>query len=170
MQCPSDTDLLKWVAGELTGQEDESLVRHLGLCTQCAQQAAELKSVWGTMGNWEVDPSGHQVVDRVLGAVRTVQVGSLSSPSWRQPWRWPVPIRAAASILLAAGIGWSAGRFLRTESRAPAPAATPKQGMVAGDLFSRTATLEGLMRGMGTGLAIPMINSDPGPLDQEDRG
>jgi len=172
MSCPTETNLLCLVSGELSGQRRQIVVDHVNQCAVCARRVQELRDLWAVMGSWQPDVAGHEVAESVL---RRVAREAGSQPTqWRQPWRWPVPLRAAASILLAVGIGWGAGRTM--PASAPSRLITLPEPLepVTAELVAREMSLDELGGGVPTGLAVTLLYEDEQPAvevsDEEEQG
>ena len=169
MSCPSESDLVKMVSGELTGDRHDAVMSHLDQCATCAQRADELRRAWRAMGAWQVDTSGHDVSDRVLIAVGTRPI-SAEQGRWGRPWQWPVPLRAAASLLLAVGIGWGTGRWTgRPDLQGPTPGPRPAEPVTA-EAVAREMNLGALTGGAPTGLALTWMNEELQASDMEEKG
>jgi anti-sigma factor RsiW len=168
MACPSESELLKMVAGELAEPRRAEVAEHVEGCTTCAQQLQDLRDVWGAMDAWAVDTAGHEIDRAVLAAAGSETI-AFPARHWHTPWQWPVPLRAAASFLLAAGIGWAAGMMAPNRARpdqadivASAEPVTP--GQIAADL-SLDALNGGTMPGLGA-----LLLDEQQTVFEEDQG
>lgn len=168
MACPRESDILRMISGELQDSLRAEVVEHVDGCSICAEQVHRMRELRDLMGEWRVDVAGHEVDRAVLRAVGSQPV-ALPFDRWSKPWRWPVPLRAAASFLLAAGIGWSVSQSVqqsapvdRTELAVVDEPATPES--VTADL-----SLEALGGGAATGLAATLLDENQ-PAFQEEQG
>ncbi len=192
MSCPTESDLLRMASGELAGQRRDAVTAHVRGCETCARRLREIQAVWETMASWEVDTTGHEVAQAVLQAVPAqfadsgpdlrAQPDGLARGGWlAHPWRWPVPMRAAASILLAVAVGWGAGRWV---PRAASPdlgqargrlASAPKDpaemgGPVTAERIARDLGLDALRGGIATGLSITLLDEAQWRANEEAKG
>jgi anti-sigma factor RsiW len=104
--CPTETELIRLVGGELSAARADELRQHLAHCRRCAAALAAIQSTWDVLGQWQVEPPQGNLTAAVLRAA--------SRP---RPMPW---LRIAAAILMAAGAGLLAGRT------APLSAASPQ--------------------------------------------
>ena len=192
MSCPTESDLLRMASGELAGPRRDAVTAHVEQCETCARRVQEIRAVWETMALWEVDTTGHDVAQAVLQTVPArstdsgpdfgVRPDGLARGGWlAQPWRWPVPTRAAASILLAVAVGWGTGRWVPR-------AASPDLGRARGGLASgqkdpaemreavtaeriaRDLGLDALGGGIATGLSITLFDEAQWRVNEEAQG
>ncbi len=168
MSCPSESDLVKMVSGELTGDHRDAVAAHLSQCEACAARAQALQQLWQVMGAWQVDASGHEVADGVLVAVGARPILTERS-RWARPWQWPVPLRAAASLLLAVGVGWGTGRWTGRPDEGPTLGPQPSEPVTA-EAVAREMNLDALTGGASTGLAMTWLSEDLQATDTEDKG
>ncbi len=168
-RCPSESERLRWVAGELTGSARAEMESHLAECSECSRQVTELGAMWRSMDAWRVDVGGHDVLPRVLAAAADRSENDCVA-RWKYPWAWPVPIRAAASILLAAGIGWSAARAMPRPALAPFPSEIPLAAQPSEEVVADDVALYALTGGTPTGVASTFLDDETELSEQEDRG
>ncbi len=158
MSCPSQTELVRLVAGELTGEAQRDLQAHVAHCPSCEPYVRQLSTTWELLGRWEVDTTGHDVADRIMASAR-LEGEPRRTIRWTAPWRWPVPVRAAASILLAAGIGWGTARMSSADQR-PGVAPRDLAEQVMPDLVAGDIKLDHLSGGAPVGLAITFLTGE----------
>ena len=120
MACPYSPILLRLVAGELAIAEKRNIQEHLARCPECAREHARLIEVWQALGEWETDVPDIDLTARVL-AEMSRESADRGRPARRLHALAPM-VRAAASILVAVGLGIGAGyvlpvRFDEPESR-----------------------------------------------------
>lgn len=173
MSCPTETDLLRLVSGELTGQHRERVVAHVEQCAACAQRVEPQQDLWETMGAWHVDVAGRDVSADVLRAAAGASAVH-GATVWHRPWQWPVPLRTAASVLLAVGIGWGAGRTMPQSAPSRLTSVPEPVEPVTPELVAREMSLDELGGGVPTGLAITLLYEDEQPAvevgDEEEQG
>jgi anti-sigma factor RsiW len=157
------------VSGELTGPQRQAVLAHVEQCDHCRQRVAKLQDVWQAMDAWQVEAAGHEVADEVLQTLKARLARPQTSP-WRQPWRWPVPLRAAASFMAAVGIGWGAARWTSQPTPADMAAGTGPDEPVTGELVARDIGLDVLTGGSATGLAVTFLDEQLQQLDEEEKG
>ena len=153
MRCPSTFEILELVSGRLAADQKLLLDQHLSDCADCRSVAEELGATSRTLGGWQVDPCGHDLVTGVLAGAEHDRHGPALFSARRL-----TAMRIAASVLIAVGMGIAAGSALpvktgRVQSLA-ASAVSPEQVEQAiglSDLGRAAAT--GLAGGLEDGLA-----------------
>ncbi len=149
--CPKESEMLKLLAGELgdscDAEQVDRLRSHLIHCEVCKPVWKELQQVWGALGRLDDSADRVELTERVLAAVEGVpQQGDENL--WLVGWRQPV--RAAASILIAIGLGVAAGKVASNRQRQDAqqpPSAevvVDALGLSVFGVESATGLLEGL--------------------------
>ena len=107
MEHLKDIELMEWAAGRAPAEERAAAEAHLAACPECQGRLDAARQTWQVLGQWQVT-AGRDLADSVLDAAgRQTQLPPV--PVWRRVAS-PV-LRAAAAILLAAGIGHAAGRW-----------------------------------------------------------
>jgi anti-sigma factor RsiW len=147
MTCPRTNSIVRLASGELSPWEERDLREHLETCQTCAAAYSEMCQTWKTLGEWQMDVSDIDLADRVLAD--SFRVERYSSRSVWLARRWAVPLRAAASIVVAVGLGVVAGRLVPVDESAAIPESpAPLEGL--------TEALEmiGLASESATGLAF----------------
>ena len=109
MKHINDTQMLDMLGGYVQADEQESLLAHLARCSNCRQRWNELRQTWDYLGECEIDTSGLDLLPNLTSAIqhRSRHINFLSIQGLT---------RIAASILLAAVIGYVAGRFSTRKS------------------------------------------------------
>jgi anti-sigma factor RsiW len=110
MTCPRTHLIVRLASGELPPAEEGDLREHLEACPVCTAAYSEMQQTWNALGNWPLDLSGIDLTERVLAEADAE--GRRPSHPIRLAGRWAVPLRAAASIILAVGLGVAAGRLI----------------------------------------------------------
>lgn len=145
MSCPQDHLIVRLVGGELADAEERDVRQHLATCPSCAAAFEGLRGTWVDLGAWNVDPTGTDLTDRVLAraADKEIQVrGPLLLAVFRAG-----PLRLAASIALAAGLGVATGalvprdRALQSSQASAVPTAVELAEVLGlGELATQSAT------------------------------
>ncbi|MCK4660577.1 MAG: zf-HC2 domain-containing protein [Phycisphaerae bacterium] len=112
MTCPRNSMILRLLSGELEPDGQREFREHLETCPVCRSAYEGLQASWDVLGGWRVDLSAIDLTERVL-ADADVQDRRLGQPI-RLAAYWTVPLRVAASILLAVGLGVGAGNLVPT--------------------------------------------------------
>ena len=133
MEHITDTQMLDMLGGHVQADEKESLLAHMAQCSNCQQRLDELRQTWDDLGALEIDSSGIDLLENLTSAInhRSWYIDFLSTR---------VLTRIAASILLAAVIGHTAGRFSTQKS-------TEEWGLAT----AQTSFLQVLSPGSSTG-------------------
>ena len=147
MTCPRANSIVRLASGELSSGEERDLREHLEICQTCATAYSEMCQTWNILGEWQVDISGTDLTERVLADSHRVERNS-SRSIWLAG-RWATPLRAAASIVVAVGLGVAAGRLVPAGGSATIPESPAS-------LEGLTEALEmiGFASGSATGLAF----------------
>ncbi len=117
MQHLTEAQLLELIGGHLRPDDRTAAEDHLAACESCSRLHQQLLQTWNALGPWEVIPPGRDLSERII-----VAAGSRGTPRCPSVWRrlTLVALQAAASIVLAVGIGYAAGRSYRPEPPATA--------------------------------------------------
>ena len=128
MRCPRNGVILRFLSGELEPDARRELQDHLEACSACRSAHEDLQASWNALGDWQVDVSAIDLTGRVLAQVD--DAGHSESQPLRLAPSWTVPLRVAASILLAIGLGIGAGHLVPAGQSAAIPApSTALEGM-----------------------------------------
>ncbi len=125
--------MLDMLGGHVQADEKESLLAHMAQCSNCQQRLNELRHTWDDLGALEIDTSGIDLLENLTSVInhRSWYIDFLSTR---------VLTRIAASILLAAFIGYAAGKFSTQKS-------TEEWGLAT----AQTSFLQVLSPGSSTG-------------------
>jgi anti-sigma factor RsiW len=151
MEHAKDIELIELAAGRLDADRREVVQAHVRTCATCQAKLAEVRATWDLLGAWEVPvPQGLDP-----GKVRTAS-GPTSRPSQPPTIRLidaHVLLRVAASIGIAALIGYTAGRWSIVSNQTPVSLEPPSYLSVLGPqadeslsslvLDEETSTVEG---------------------------
>jgi len=119
MRCPRNDVILRLLSGELEPDARRELQDHFEACSACRSAYEDLQASWDVLGDWQVDASAIDLTERVLanaGAAERRQVQRIRLAAY-----WTVPLRAAALIVLATGLGIGAGHFVPAGKSAAIP-------------------------------------------------
>jgi anti-sigma factor RsiW len=114
--CPDEAKLLRLLAGEVPDAEREKVLTHLAGCEACREHYRSLQATWDQLGQWEASIPSHDLTRAILAAASRESVRS----------RWYARSEIAAAVLVAAGIGWAAGRLPTHPSR-PMPSVSTEE-------------------------------------------
>ncbi len=109
MEHINDTQILNMLGGHGHADEQESLLAHVAQCSNCRQRLNELRQTWDDLGTWEIDTSEIDLLPNLTSAIR-------QSRRHIHPLSIRSLTRIAASILLAAFIGYAAGKLSTRKS------------------------------------------------------
>lgn len=118
--CPEKTIWIKVASGELDEKTSGELRAHAAGCARCASELAEAGQVYDAMGSWDVEPPARDLADEIVAAAKA---------SGRMPASWWV--RAAASVLVCAALGWVVGQRGGVTETPVAQVAREEQVLVA---------------------------------------
>jgi anti-sigma factor RsiW len=113
--CPSESDLIRLLAGELPDARQRALAEHVRQCPSCAARHAELAGVHELLGAWDVVAPLRDLHAEVMR--RAVQVRP--APWWERGQWTQARARVAAAVALAVGAGVAAGVLAPVPQRAP---------------------------------------------------
>lgn len=130
MTCLSDDRLIRLSAGQLPQPEHQAAEEHLATCASCQERREAMQVTYDRLGQWEVVSPPRDLTHAVLAAAGRQSVHR----------RWYEHGRIAAAVLLAAGVGWTGGRWTR-------PAAPPAVGTVSTDHMAQVVGLDVLTGG-----------------------
>ena len=128
MEHVNDNDLLEHVAGRLPEAKSQRLREHVTGCPECEKRYRDAVDVWDSLGSWSVDPSGHEIADRIEALAIEDKSGRQESktiPILRSTIAW---LRVAAVIALAIIGGHLLGKYSlsRQTSNLPASQEEPR--------------------------------------------
>ena len=119
MLCPRNSAILRLLSGELTPDERREFQEHLEACLVCRSAYEDLRLSWDALGGWRIELSAIDLTERVLADADVEgrrPVRAVAGVVW-----WSVPLRAAASIILAVGLGVGAGHLVPAGESAVVP-------------------------------------------------
>lgn len=110
MTCPQTRLILRLTTGELSAAEAREIREHLSVCPACTSTYGELQKTWSDLKAWQVKTQGIDLTRRVLEAIHEVD-GPIDQAGGNII-RWPVVMRAVASLGLAVGLGILVGLLI----------------------------------------------------------
>lgn len=157
MNHPQDILWIQYAAGHADSSLQQQLTEHLQQCPRCARRLEELRQTWAAMDHWKPPVPTTDLTSSVLAELNRSQPAPTTFSYF---FKVPLPLRIAASIAIAASLGYSAGYLSRNPS-------TPAQDSMAaaGDALH----LEVLSQPGPVGLADVLLSSTT-DLAQEDAG
>ena len=111
MEHVNDNELLEHIAGRLPEAKSRRLREHVTGCPDCEKRYRDAVDVWDSLGSWNVDPSGHEIADRIEALAIEDKSGRRESktiPFVRSSMAW---LRVAAMVALAIGVGHLLGKY-----------------------------------------------------------
>ena len=113
MKHVNDIELIEYVAGKLTASRNEEVREHMAACEECSDRERKAIELWNTLGQWNVDTTGHDVAGRITAiaeeAERKQKQGEKNHVL--RVRFLPVVLRVAASIIIAIGVGHKLGKY-----------------------------------------------------------
>ncbi len=155
MSCPDDGHLIRLISGELEPPHAGEVQQHVDACPRCADTVEGLRSTWAALGTW----SEEETAPNLWPALRsTLEIEVRRDAGWL-PRTSPALVRAAASIVVALGLGWTAGRFAVPMGAAPPGSAEP--AAVSPDELIEPLGLDELAYVSATGLRAALDMPEP---------
>ena len=145
MTCPQNALILRSLSNELTPEAERDLQEHLAMCPVCRSAHEVMRTSWDALNDWQIDVSTIDLTERVLAeadSIKRQQTQSLRLVSY-----WTVSLRAAASIVLAVGLGVGAAYLVPVNKPTVVPAPS-----VALESMAEALDLIGLASDSATGL------------------
>jgi len=122
MKHVNDIELIEYAAGNLTESRNGDVREHLAACEECSKRWREAANMWDALGQWSVDTADHDVADRITALVEKTDRDQKQHKKLRvlRLGFLPVVLRAAASIIIAVGVGHRLGKYSVTGKMEPA--------------------------------------------------
>ena len=124
MKHVNDIEIIEYLAGNLAESRSGEVREHLAACEECSERWREAAEMWNTLGQWNVDTTGHDVAGRITTLAENAgreQRQSEKTHVLRSGFL-PVVLRVAASIIIAVGVGHRLGKYSVTGKMEPAAA------------------------------------------------
>lgn len=117
MEHITDIQMTALLGGHVEPGPRQEAEQHLAACEPCRSRYQQFAGVWSVLGQWEPACPDVDLRQRILARAREDTAGGISGISgifgMRRRWA-SITLRAAASIVLAIGVGYVAGRWGRT--------------------------------------------------------
>jgi anti-sigma factor RsiW len=124
MEHIGDIELIELVAGRLDAMRENTILVHLEGCPRCCAKLAEIRETWDILGAWEVRPRRQVDAERICALA--AQAGAPAPVSKTVRLFAPSTLlRLAASIVVAALVGYAAGHWSLGSAQAPVPSQSP---------------------------------------------
>ena len=147
--CPSETDIIKLTAGELTEEQAQPVRLHISTCQTCQRLLADHEAVWNALAATAAAPPERDLTTLILQAAS------------RPAAAWPSRMRIAAAVLLFIGAGVAVGTAI--------PVSPPSAVSVATEPDADAAALALGLDAIAvdqTGLTLP-VTASPTPAGEE---
>lgn len=118
MEHINDIEWLEYVSGQLTEARVRQIRRHIAECDVCEKRYQDTVDLWNAMGQWRVDPSGHEIADRIEALAGKNESNQRLGHAGAMPFlrSFSAVLRVAAAIILAIGGGHLLGRYSVSKS------------------------------------------------------
>ena len=143
MEHINDIELQEYVSGILPEAKVQQVRRHIDGCDACKNRYQDASDLWNALGQWDVDPSSHEIADRIEALAtetnrrvrRTKIIPFIRSV--------PTAARVAAAIILAIWGGHLLGEYGQSPSTpdVPMPQEKPRYVAALGFEWSSELTL-----------------------------
>lgn len=145
MEHTRDIELIELAAGGLEAQREKAVLVHLQSCPRCCAKLVEIRKTWDVLGAWQAQPRQHLDSERIGALVAEAAQSQVSDQTVRLP-RAGMLLRLAASIAVAALVGYAGGQWSIAAGRASLPPESPSYvsalGLEIGESLS-TLVFEG---------------------------
>jgi anti-sigma factor RsiW len=123
MEHINDIEWLEYVSGQLTETKVQQIRGHIAECDVCEKRYQVTVDLWNAMGQWRVDPSGHEISDRIEALAGQNESKRRPSRAGTIPFirSFSAALRMAAAIILAIGGGHLLGRYSVSENTPDLP-------------------------------------------------
>ena len=133
MKHIENSELLEFISDRLPDAKIQQLERHMADCAKCRKRYQDIVDVWETLGQWQVDSSGHEIADRIEALAAKNESDQLESHTKIIPFisSFKAALRIAAAILIAIGGGHLLGRYSVSRKTTEIPVSQEKPRYVA---------------------------------------
>jgi anti-sigma factor RsiW len=114
MQHVKDIDLIELTAGHLDRATAETVAAHVEACPDCRRKLEQLRRTWDVLGSWSVEVPSGLTPARSFPESRVIRARG-----------YRTVLRIAASVAIAAILGYAGGRWTSKPARAAVPADAP---------------------------------------------
>lgn len=134
MEHAKDIELIELAGNRLDADREKAVLAHLETCADCRARLAEMRTTWDLLGAWEVSPPEGLDIAKVQAVGRPGQPRTIRLIPTR------LLLRVAASIGVAALLGYTGGRWSIGPDQIPASLEPPSYlsvlGLQVGESFS----------------------------------
>lgn len=147
-----EIELIELASGRPSAEEQAAAEAHVATCPDCQERLGTARQTWQALGQWDVAPARDLAAGIFEAAERQASLPPI--PAWR---RAASPLwRAAAAIVLAAGIGHAAGRWAWPHVAGSPPGVTEADEAAAAEALS----LDVIAQQSAAGLAEAVLDLD----------
>ena len=113
MEHIKDIELQEYVSGKLPEAKVQQVREHVTGCDVCKSRYQDAIDLWNALGQWRVDPSGHEIADRIEALAAQSESEHRTSRTRTIPFIRSIPsaLRVAAAIILAIWGGHLLGEY-----------------------------------------------------------
>ena len=124
MKHINEIELREYVAGKLNALGNEKVREHLEACKECSVRWRKAVELWKSLGQWNVDTTGHDVAGRITALAEEAERKKKQGEKTHvlRVGFLPVVLRVAASIIIAIGVGHKLGKYSVTGNAPRDPA------------------------------------------------
>lgn len=142
MEHINDIELLEYISGELPEAKAQRLRRHVDECAECRKRYQDADDLWETLGQWDVDSSGHEIADRIETLAEKNKSYQREKHTKIIPFisSLKTPLRVAAAIIIAVGGGHLLGRYSVSQNTPDSPEERPRYVAALGFEWSSDLT------------------------------
>jgi len=133
MRHIDDSEIYKYVSGELPEAKVRQIRRHVAECEDCQSRYQDAAALWDTLGSWQIDSSGHQIAGRIEAIAAKTEYERRESRTRTIPFirSFASALRIAAAIIIAIGGGHMLGRYSLPRNKPVASVTQDKPKYVA---------------------------------------
>ena len=133
MRHIDDSEIYRYVSGELPEAKVRQIRQHVAECEDCQSRYRDAVALWDTLGSWQVDSSGHQIADRIEALAAKTESDKREHRTGTIQFirTLGAMFRIAAAIIIAIGGGHMLGRYSLPRSRPVASVTQDKPKYVA---------------------------------------
>ena len=150
MEHLSDVELIDLIGACTSSERTRAAGEHLAVCPSCKARYDEFLRTWQRLDAWGVQPPAMDLSARIIRAAKA------GRPSRSRAW---TIFKAAASILVAVGLGFGSARWMRRQEVASAPA-------IGADDVVDSLRLDVLSRPAPTGLVGALFEESPSASEE----
>jgi len=133
MEHINDIELQEYVSGRLPEARVLQVRQHLAGCDVCESRYKDAVDLWHALGHWRVDPSGHEIADRIETLVAESESRRWAGRVKIIPFirSFPAALRIAAAIIISIAGGHLLGRYSVSQKTKVLPVTQEKPRYIA---------------------------------------